>query len=116
MHKILAVLALAVGVSSVQAQSPAPDPKPVPPIVVVENDAPIAATVYVVDRGAKIRLGIVTATQRGTFKLPDSGAPASFYVQTSRGSYTTNAVQNVRAGDRLVLRISPEVALSYATR
>lgn len=113
MKMILAVLALAVGASTVQAQQADTIQKAT---VTVHNDAPISATVYVVDRGIKVRLGTVSAASNAQFSIRPSDAPASFYVSSMKGNATTNEIQNVRAGDRLVLNIAPEVSQSYASR
>lgn len=115
MKMLFVVAALAISGATAAAQTEQ-QPQPKAAVVVIENDAPVAVTVYVVDRGAKVRLGTVTATSRAPFVIPGAGAAASFYIASTRGTYTTNTVQNVRAGDRIVVRIAPELSQSYVTR
>ena len=112
MKTLLALLALTLGISASTAQAQKPDVA----TVVVRNDAPVAATVYFVDRGSKVRLGTVSAASERRFPIAITGAPARFYVASSKGNVTTNEIQEVRAADRLVVTVDPTVALSWVTR
>lgn len=85
--------------------------------VEVQNDAAIAATVYVVNHGMRTRIGEAAASSVSRFVLQRAPDSPSFYITTPWGtSGSTNEIVGVQSGDRLFVKIDPQVAAPSAWR
>jgi hypothetical protein len=85
--------------------------------VEVQNDAAVAATVYVVDHGMRTRVGEASASSLSRFVLQRAPDSPSFYITTPWGTNgSTNEIAGVQSGDRLFVKIDPQIAAPSAWR
>lgn len=117
MSLLLAVLTLACAPAPIQNEINPQHFRPDAVTIIVKNDAPIAATVYIFNGVSRIRLGEVPAGSSGRFSVRAFGESASFYITTpwdNRAS--TNTLDHIRAGDRLLVSIDPTVTSPFLSR
>jgi hypothetical protein len=118
---IVAACAPAQSVNTTQTVSPKITPESVKLAqeavsVLVQNDAAVPATVYLLDRGQKTRLGEVNSSSNGRFLIRNFGNEVAFYVTTKWDqSGTTNTI-DTQAGDRLYVKIDPNLTSIIAMR
>lgn len=80
--------------------------------VVVQNQAWMDMTVYVLDGARRVRLGLVGANGTSTFRIPDTvvglGRPLRFQVDPVGSSNLASSFEiNVRQGETVRLTIPP---------
>jgi len=84
--------------------------------VYVQNDAAVPATIYLLDRGQKTRLGEVSASSNGRFVIRNFGNEIAFYVTTSWDQAGSSNTIDALAGTGLLLKVNPTLSSIIALR